>query len=331
MLAPTDAELGAYNAEGVDGALRRVAPGQSLRELDWLLGSLVFWSQAGLDGAQLVRAMQDTQAARLAPDPQSSPAPPAMAVLAGIDALEQRDFPRAEQRFGEAVAADRRGAIASFPAAYASRDAVSVKGALNKVNQACIDSDSYDEQARFELEDLLAGHEDAIADPDRVRLEYCLFLFERSLVQLHGAGQMRASLKTLNTPRYSSLWTLELSGRSFDPPPDLAAAENWLASAFREWKETEEDEANAQNALLELRNRYNARSAPRWYLDLLQRLAELRPKNFYIAYDLGDWLSDGSDEADVDKGRFWLERARERIDGPAVSDAERPRLSAWIS
>ena len=68
------------------------------------------------------------------------------------------------------------------------------------------------------------------------------------------AGQMRASLKTFNTPRYSSLleakekyflgyWTLELSGRSFDPPPDLAAAENWLASAFREWKETEQDEA----------------------------------------------------------------------------------------
>ena len=345
VLRPSEAELGAYNAEGVDGALRRVAPGQSLRELDWLLGSLVFWSQAGLDGAQLVRALQDTQAARLAPDPQSSPAPAAMAVLAGIDALEQRDFPRAEQRFGEAVAADRRGAIASFPAAYASRDAVSVKGALNKVTQPCIDSQrsgSYDEQARFEIEDLLARHRDAIADPDRVRLEYCLFLFERSLVQLHGAGQMRANLKTLSTPRYSSLleanqkyflgyWALELSGRSFDPPPDLAAAENLLASAFREWKETEQDEANAQSAFLELINRYNARSLPHWYLDLLQRLAELRPKTLHMAYDLGLWLSDGSDEADVDKGRFWMERARERVDGPAVSEADRPRLSAWIS
>jgi hypothetical protein len=344
VLMPSEAELGAYNAEGVDGALRRVAPGQSLRELDWLLGSLVFWSQAGLDGAQLVRAMQDTQAARLAPDPQSSLAPAAMAVLAGIDALEQRDFPRAEKRFGEAVAADRRGAIASFPAAYASRDAVSVKGALNKVTQPCIDSQrsgNYDEQARFEIEDLLARHQDAIADPDRVRLEYCLFLFERWLVQLHGAGQMRASLKTLSTPRYSSLleakqkyflgyWALELNGRRFDPPSDLTAAENWLASAFREWKETEEDEANAQNAFQELMNRYN-RSLPRWYSNLLQRLAELRPKNFYMAYDLGNWLSEGSDEADVDKGRFWMEQARERIDGPAVPESDRLRLSAWIS
>ncbi len=344
VLMPSEAELGAYNAEGVEGALRRVAPGQSLRELDWLLGSLVFWSQAGLDGAQLVRALQDSQAARLAPDPQSLPDRPVMAVVAGIDALEQRDFPRAEQQFGEAVAADRRGAIASFPAAYASRDAVSVKGALNKVTQTCIDSQrsgSYDEQARFELEDLLARHQDAIADPDRVRLEYCLFLFGRSVVQVRGAGQMRASLKTLNTPRYSSLldanqkyvlgyWTLELSGRSFDPPPDLAAAENWLVSAFREWKETEQDEANAQSAFQELMNRYN-RSLPRWYSNLLQRLAELRPKNFYMAYDLGNWLSEGSDEADVDKGRFWTEQARERIDGPAVPEADRPRLSAWTS
>jgi len=221
---------------------------------------------------------------------------------------------------------------------------VSVKGALNKVTQPCSDAErsgSYDEQARFEIEDLLARHQDAIADPDRVRLEYCLFLFERSLVQLHGAGQMRASLKTLNAPRYSSLleakqkyflgyWALELRGRRFDPPPDQAAAENWLASAFRELKETEQDEANAQSAFLELMNRYNARSAPRWYLDLLQRLAELHPKNFYIAYGLGDALSEGSDEAAVDKGRFWLERAR-RIDGPTVPEADRPRLSAWIS
>src|SRR5262249_4590205 len=225
VLTPSEAELGAYNAEGVDGALRRVAPGQSLRALDWLLGSLVCWSEAGLDGAQLVRALQDTQAARLATNPQSLPDRPVMAVLAGIDALEQRDFARAEQRFGEAVAADRRGAIASFPAAYPSRDAVSLKGALNKVTQACIDSERSstfdDEQARFELEDLLTRHQDAIADPDRVRLEYCLF--ERSLA----GSQMRASLKTLNTPRYSRLleakqkyvlgyWTLELSGRSFD-------------------------------------------------------------------------------------------------------------------
>ncbi len=64
-----------------------------------------------------------------------------MAVVAGIDALEQRDFPRAEQRFGEAVAADRPGAIASFPAAYAGRDAVSMKGELNKLTQACVASE----------------------------------------------------------------------------------------------------------------------------------------------------------------------------------------------
>jgi hypothetical protein len=346
VLMPSEAELGAYNAEGVDGALRRVAPGQSLREVDWLLGSLVFWSQAGLDGAQLVRALQDTQAARLAPDPQSSPAPPPMAVLAGIDALEQRDFPHAEQRFGEAVAADRRSAIASFPAAYASRDAVSVKGALNKVTQACTDSERSstleDDQARFELEDLLARHQDAIADPDRVRLEYCLF--ERAVAGGHGTGQVRASLTTLNTPRYSSLldanqkyvlgyWTLELSGRSFDPPPDLAAAENWLASAFREWKETEQDEASAQEAFQELLSRYESRYdklPPRWYMDMLQRLGELHPKNPYITYALGITLSGSSDEADVKKALFWLERARGDIDGSAVSPADRPRLSSWI-
>jgi conflict system STAND superfamily ATPase len=340
VLKPSEAELGAYDAEGVEGALRRVAPGQSLRELDWLLGSLVFWWQAGLDGAQLVRALQETQAARLASSAQSSPSLAPKMLLAGIDALEQADFAGAEQRFAQALAADGRAAVASFPAAYASRDAVSVKGALNKVTQACIESARSntldDEQARFELEDLLARYRDAIADPDRARLQYCLF--QRSTAR----SQIRASLNTLNASQYRSLldanqkyvlgyWTLELSGRSFDPPPDLAAAENWLTGAFGEWKETEQGEADAQSAFSELMNRYNTRSLPRWYVDLLQRLAELRPKNFYIALALGDALSEGGDGADVNKGLSWLERARERLDGPAVSEAERPRLSAWVN
>jgi hypothetical protein len=350
VLMPSEAELGAYNAEGVDGGLRRVAPGQSLRELDWLLGSLVFWSQAGLDGAQLVRALQDTQAARLAPNRQSSPDRPGPGLLTGIEALEQRDFPRAEQRFGEAVAADRGRAIATFPAAYAGRDAVSMKGELNKFTEACLrfklpgklnEPRSIDEAEpfeRFELEDFLNRYQHAIADPDRVRLEYCLL--ERYAERAYDGRHMRASLQTLNTPSYSDLlepnqkyavgyWTLELSRRSFDPPADLATAENWLASAFREWKETEQDEANGQDAFLELLNRYSSRS-PRWYLDLLQRLGELRPKNFYVAYELAHKLSEGSDEADFNKALFWLERARGLIDGPAMAEADKARLSAWI-
>ena len=76
----------------------------------------MFWSQAGdgLDTAHLVRALQDTQAARLAPDRPSSPDNPATEILAGLEALEQGDFPLAEERFREAVAADRSGAVAPF-------------------------------------------------------------------------------------------------------------------------------------------------------------------------------------------------------------------------
>jgi Novel STAND NTPase 1 len=353
VLMPSEAELSAYNAEGADGALRRVAPGQSLRELEWLLGSLVFWSQAGdgLDTAQLVRALQDTQAARLAPNQQPLPDRPAMEVLAGIDALEQGDFPRAEGRFRDALAADRSGAIATFLAAYASRDAVSMKGELKKLTQACVSFKppgelnkprSIEEQIRFEIEDFLARHQDSIAGADRVRLEYCLL---EHYAASNYSDHVRTGLKLFNTPRYSTqlepnqkyalgYWTLELSGRSFDPPPEEAAAEDWLASAFREWKETEEDDDSAEEAFTELWSRYAGRygrlSPPRWYVDLLQRLGERRPKNTYIAYVLGITLSGGRDDADVNKGLFWLERARERIDGPAVEEADRPRLKAWI-
>jgi hypothetical protein len=347
VLAPTDAELDAYSAKGIGSALRQATPGQSLREFDWLLGSLVFWSQAGegLDTARLVQALQETQVARLAPNRQSSPERPATGVLAGIEALEQRNFSLAEERFRQAVTADRAGTIAAFLAAYASREGVSTKGELNKLTQACVpferpgklnERNSIKEQIRFEIEDFLARHQDSIADPDRALLEYCLL--EHYAANRYG-GHVRASLALLTTPRYGDglepnqkyalgYWTLELSGRSFDPPPDRAAAENWLASAFREWKETEQDEASAESAFWELLNRYQR--PPRWYLDLLQRMGELRPKNSYIASDLGLWLSDRTDETDFKKGLFWLERAREQIDGPAVTEADKPRLSAWI-
>jgi tetratricopeptide (TPR) repeat protein len=84
-----------------------------------------------------------------------------------------------------------------------------------------------------------------------------------------------------------------------------------------------------QELLFRYQSRYD-RLPPRWYMDLLQRLGERRPKNPEIAYTLGITLSSSGDEADVKKALFWLERAREHIDGSAVSQANRPRLNAWI-
>ena len=349
VLAPTDAELDAYRAESIGSALRQAAPGQSLREFDWLLASLVFWSQAGdgLDTAQLVQALQETQAARLASKRPSSPGNPATGILAGIEALEQREYSLAEERFREAVSADRSGAIATFLAVYASRDSVSTTGELKKLTQACAPFEppgrlnerrSINEQVRFEIEDFLARHQDSTADPDRASLEYCLL--EHYAAESYG-NHVRASLDLFKTPRYGGqlepnqkyalgYWTLEVNGRSFDPPPDQAAAENWLATAFQEWQETEHDEASAHSAFLELLNRYDGRSLPRWYMNLLQRLGELHRNNSHIAYALGTTLSDRPEEADVKKALFWLDRAREQIDGPAVLEADRPSLGAWI-
>src|SRR5262249_39915865 len=108
---------------------------------------------------------------------------PATEILAGLEALEQGDFPRAEERFREALAADRSGAVATFLAAYASRDSVSTMGELNKLTQACTpfeppgrlnEDRSINEQTRFEIEDFLARHQGSVANADGARLEYCL-------------------------------------------------------------------------------------------------------------------------------------------------------------
>jgi hypothetical protein len=348
IVAPTDAELDAYSSEGIDGALRHTVLGQSIRKLDWLLASLAFWSQAHdrFDAAQLVQALRDTQAARLAPARTSAPNPPA-ALLAGIEALEQQDFALAEERFREALAADREGAIAAFAPAYASRGAVGLQGQLKELTEACLPferpgqlnkRDSVLESWRFEIEDFLARHQDELTEPDRVRLEYCLL--EHYAAKTYPA-HVRASLDKLSSSQYRSqlepnqkyalgYWTLEFGGRGFDPPTDLAAADSWLVSAFREWKETTQDETNAGGAFRELLDRYGGKLPPRWYMDMLVRLGGLRPKNFDIAYALGNSLSRGRDTADADEALVWLARAREQIDDPAARKEDRPRLSAWI-
>ena len=62
VIAPTDAELKAYDEKGFD-PLQHTVPGQSLREFDWLLASLVFWSHVSdhLDAEELVQRLRDTQ------------------------------------------------------------------------------------------------------------------------------------------------------------------------------------------------------------------------------------------------------------------------------
>ncbi len=343
VVSPSKAEIEAYANEDVERALRHTVPGQSLRKLDRLLGSLVFWSQAyGLDTTQLVQALRDTQAARLAPSLPSSPARPPAVVLAGIEALKQRDFSRAEEQFRQALKADRRGAIAAFAPAYAIRDATSVTGELKELIEACepfeppgrlSERRSVDEARRFEIEDFLARHQVSIGDRDRTRLTYCLL--ERYAAEAHDA-HVRATLKTLSEPPYIGdlkpdqkfalgYWTLQLSGPSADPPADLEVAENYLAAAFREWKETTDGESSALSTLY---LRYGGQFPPRWYMDMLQRLGELRPKNFYVAHSLGDYLARGRTRADGDDALAWLKRARERL--AAAPEADRPRLAAWI-
>jgi hypothetical protein len=218
---------------------------------------------------------------------------------------------------------------------------VSTQGELNKLTQACVpfklpgklnELPPIEEQIRFEIEDFLARHQHAIADPDRVRLEYCLL---QHYAANDYSDHVRASLKLFDTPRYSGqlepnqkyalgYWTLDLNRQGLGP--ELATAENWLASALREWKETTEDEARGGDAFWELLRRDER--LQRWYMEMLHRLGELRPKNFEIASALGETLARGRDAADADRALMWLERARRQI--TAVPEADRPRRIAWL-
>ena len=350
VVAPPEAELDAYKTGGVDSALQHAVPGQSLRQLDWLLASLAFWWQAydAHDADQLVQALRETQAARLAPNPTAPPDRAVTAILnAEIDALEQHDFVRAEKQFGKALAADRAAAVATFAAVYAAREAKKVGGRVNDLINFCVpfeppgklkEHSSVREETRFEIENILMRYRDQIAAQDQVSLEYCLlehyaakryFGHVRADLDNFRANELISKL-TPNEKYTLGYWTLELHGRSFAPPSDLDIAEAWLSSAFREWTPSAQDMKTAAAAMNELLNRYENGQPPRWYVDMLQRLGKLRPKEFDIAYALGNTLAGGRDLADTDQGLEWLERAKAQLKGPTITIVDRPRLSAWV-
>ena len=278
-------------------------------------------------------------------EPITAPRPSA-ALLAGIEALERKDFTAAEKRFGEALAANRHDAVAAFASAYASRHAGGMESEFKRLVTYCTpieppgrlnERGSISQETRFEIEDFLARYHGKIADPDQAQLQYCLLEYYAAnnypdyiheSLEILAAPQYRAQLEP-NQKYALGYWTLELSGRSVLPPPDQDAAETWLASAFKEWKETAQDEAHAGHAVLELLGRYTG--PPHWYLDMVQRLGELRPKNFDIAYLLLTKLSDSKDAADADRAKFWFERAQGLVEGSSVPQPERPRWSAWMS
>ena len=109
------------NSPASKPASGNVPPENTLWHADWLLRSLLFWSQVAdpRDTEKMAEYLRDTQKARLAGVKAPAPTQPAAGLVAeGISALDADLIPAAEAAFSRAAAANRSVAIQSFLAAY---------------------------------------------------------------------------------------------------------------------------------------------------------------------------------------------------------------------
>ena len=123
VIAPGDDELAAYREGQTGDAIRRVSPEQTLRNLQWLLGSLPFWTQVidPLDAEEVVQALQDTQRSRISPPAVPKETESTAAVRLGIKELEDMKLESACKSFQKSVETDERGAERTFLAIYSRR------------------------------------------------------------------------------------------------------------------------------------------------------------------------------------------------------------------
>ena len=124
VLNPSQEELdhrkGALKAQAPEQAFQ-VPPELSICHPDWLLASLVFWSQVSdsKSVADMVNDLRKTQSARLMSNPASLENTDIVnTIQAGVKSLNQGNILLAEKAFDHAVKSDREAAIASFLVFY---------------------------------------------------------------------------------------------------------------------------------------------------------------------------------------------------------------------
>ncbi len=341
VLIPGAEELQAYAANDIDAALNHASNEQSLRDLGWLLKSLVFWSQLRnpFDSDGLVNDLRQIQGSHMKPaDIPSANKALGVQIHAGISALENDAPDIATLAFQQALASEPERAIEFFLAHYNSnRTNLAVR--YDRYQSACQPlippgsletsrtfkfkaRDEYEArfglEVRFEIEDLLERNNEQLNENQRLVLEYCLLEHYAGVkAERHLASSLEyfsdpSRIKSLSPEQIYTLgyWQLRQAGFTQLPPQQFEQTKRLLILAFHRW--TEQHSAIAEAAFSELLNRYRWQLPP-WYITLLEQVATAGPTNLYIMKAMGQVLAGGRNVSDIDRGIEWLGKAQKHL------------------
>lgn len=335
VIEPGDAELDA-NGRGPITKWPVIPPEHTIRDLDWLLSSLVFW--CALENLQdrdhVVRLLRETQRAgkhrvRDAAPPES---PVLSSVREGIEFLKRGALGEAEKKFKESKSRKLEDAKLAFLALFPEErfDSLLKRAALPPPGRLREHVGDY--RVTWEVED-------ALKEPSLERLPEVRRALELYLVWNGNAGEDSQFSKDLVSKLAAqgsfASWTseqayllgyvmLKTASPSYLPPLNLRAIEDLLIRALEGMKTT----AALDEAYEKLINLSNTTITPAWFVSLMERLQEKHPKSHGAAYQLGHVMAFRSGK-DAAKALRLLSLAKDNLENtPEIKDIDAKR--AWL-
>ncbi len=343
LIAPTSRELQAHERNDTRAALLSIPPGQTLDQLDWLLGSMVFWDAIHLrDGgpSRIADQLRSLQEARLAGVREIlSPGETQDLLRMGVAALSADKIEPAVQAFADAVRLDRRGSISAFRAIYAEQ--ASQKDILANLKLKCrlpepgrlLKALAPLMDVRYDIDQYLEQSGPELQRADRRQLELCLLW---STVRGKLEQKTEAPRRWLTADYRRGSWSpqeeylfahllLDEHGKVVTSPLNLGLIEQLLESAF-----TRLDRNQAEAGFKELLDRYpNFANFPAWHVRLLRGLPSKQPDSYWIPYLLGVSMAGGKSREDVSDAMALLKRAEDKLS--VLSSEEKPKEQAWLA
>ncbi len=308
VIEPTIDELD-YSAE--------IPQEHTLRHLDWLLGSLVFWAQIDehLDTGAVTMRLRETQRARLEPRTATTTNRAVNDIVGGgIKKLIAGDVQEAEAEFSRAIEVSQEQAINSFLAFYPQE----LNQLLtNNLDKACEQPTLADlsRNERINLKELLEKTERGQEVKQRQRLTLCLLASYPIRWHIQSRELMTKLSADYSDPKQwppkQAAWLAQQIFNEFSPlldgPTMHESGETFIKSAIS--RLSDKDSSDAFWKVVQLCYKPGPNN---WCWSLLNELVELRPET-EIPFLLAWTLSGSERREDLDKALKWAEKAENNI------------------
>jgi conflict system STAND superfamily ATPase len=340
QIAPTAQEINAYGERRDEAGYRSIADDQTIQDLPWLLGSLVFLVNSKAETTDIdttVGWFRRLQRSRLgAPVRLPEKGQTLELVQKGIDRLASGDIDGATGSFAAALAVDRPGAGEVFLSLYAEKVNPEVRIAqlektctlprLGRAANAVPPSVS----TRYDLEELLTRSSVNLSADRRRTLELCRLWIYADAGHAGSAQAVISRLLSENVQKWRpeeeyvlAALMLRLHGNSMAEPSQMPEIRRLLSDSVQRFSPPD-----AERVFQELLDKYEGQ-LPLWHAKLLVSLAELQPTSFFIPLRLGGRLSSGDNVEEAEAALKLLEKAGDQIDPQKLE--ERDRWAAVIS